>query len=85
MLVRVLRSPKKADTYLYMPLTAVVSDLPEPLQPLFSPEILVTKLNITPERNLASISGVKLLEHLETEGYYLQIPPPVESLLKRID
>lgn len=85
MLVRVLRSPKKADTYLYLPLTATVDELPEPLQPLFSPEIVVTKLNISAERNLASITGVKLLEHLDTDGYYLQIPPPVESLLKRIN
>lgn len=85
MLVRVLRSPKKAETYLYLPLTAALSELPESLQRLFTPEQEVTKLNITAERNLARISGVKLLEHLATEGYYLQVPPPVESLLKRPD
>lgn len=82
MLVRVLRSPKKADTYLYLPLKAEIDELPEVLQGLFKPEQLVTKLSITPERQLARISGVKLLEHLNTEGYYLQVPPPVVSLLK---
>ncbi|RUO37221.1 hypothetical protein CWE13_04450 [Aliidiomarina shirensis] len=82
MLVRILRSPKKADTYLYLPLKADIAELPEVLQKLFTPEQLVTKLSITPERQLARISGVKLLEHLNTEGYYLQVPPPVVSLLK---
>ncbi|EGN74407.1 hypothetical protein A28LD_2205 [Idiomarina sp. A28L] len=82
MLVRILRSPKKADTYLYLPLKAEIDELPEVLQGLFTPEQLVTKLSITPERQLARISGVKLLEHLNTEGYYLQVPPPVVSLLR---
>ncbi|RUO19317.1 hypothetical protein CWE08_10100 [Aliidiomarina iranensis] len=83
MLVRILRSPKKADTYLFIPLETEITELPEPLQGLFMPEQLVTKLSITPEKQLARISGVKLLEHLQTEGYYLQVPPPVVSMLKQ--
>ncbi|RUO35333.1 YcgL domain-containing protein [Aliidiomarina sanyensis] len=81
MLCRVLKSKKKADTYLYLPLTTPLSDLPAPLQTLFSPEQEALRLNVTAERQFARLSGVKLLAALENEGYYLQVPPPPENLL----
>lgn len=81
MLCRVLRSPRKADTYLFIPATTLVAELPETLQTLFTPEQEVTRLVVTPERKFARIDGVKLLEHLNTEGYYLQIPPPPVNML----
>jgi len=81
MFCRILKSPRKADTYLYLPLEAHVGDLPLELQQLFIPEIEVTRMAINPRRQFARISGVKLLEHLEEPGYYLQLPLPVENLL----
>lgn len=81
MFCRILKSPRKADTYLYLPIDAELGDLPLPLQQLFIPELEVTRMAISPNRQFARISGVKLLEHLEDPGYYLQMPLPVENLL----
>ncbi|WP_194755317.1 YcgL domain-containing protein [Aliidiomarina indica] len=85
MLCRILRSPRKADTYLFIPADALVSELPDTLQTLFTPEHEVTRLLVTPERKFARLDGVKLLEHLSTEGYYLQIPPPPVNMLATLN
>ncbi|MGX5913610.1 YcgL domain-containing protein [Aliidiomarina sp. Khilg15.8] len=74
MLCTVIKSHKKADTYLYLPQDAPFDELPEPLQQLFTPHTEVTVLNITPTRKLARFRGDELLTHLNTDGYYLQIP-----------
>lgn len=84
MLCRVLKSRKKADTYLYLPLNTALSELPEALQQLFAPEQEALRLKVTPERSFARFTGKALLAALEHEGYYLQVPPPPSSLLDEL-
>lgn len=81
MLVLVLRSPKKMDTYLYVPKDKPFTDLPEQLQQLFSPQSIAMTLFVKPEKQLARLSGDELLEHLQTTGYYLQLPPRHDEFL----
>jgi uncharacterized protein YcgL (UPF0745 family) len=38
-------------------------------------------LNLTGREKLASADISKVRQALEEQGYYLQVPPPVESLL----
>ncbi|RUO41316.1 hypothetical protein CWE22_03820 [Pseudidiomarina aestuarii] len=83
MLCTVFRSAKRADTYLYLPHSADFSDLPEPLRQHFGQPIQVMTFALTDQRKLAQISVAALREHLTDPGYYLQIPPPVTSLLQQ--
>lgn len=83
MLCAVFRSPKRADTYLYMAHPADFSILPEALATSFGRPIPVMTFALTPERKLAQLSVAELQEHLDDPGFYLQIPPPPENLLKK--
>ncbi|MFC0444572.1 YcgL domain-containing protein [Pseudidiomarina halophila] len=83
MLCAVYRSPKRVDTYLYMVHPADFSVLPEPLAKSFGQPQHVMTLALTDERKLARLSVAELKEHLQDPGYYLQIPPPPENLLKK--
>lgn len=83
MLCAIYRSSRRADTYLYLPHPADFSKLPEPLRQHFGQPIEVMVFALKPERQLAQLSVAELRRHLEHPGYYLQIPPPVENLLKQ--
>lgn len=77
----VLRSPKKADTYLYLPKDADFKTLPDVLQALFTPQQVAMNLLVKPERTYARLTGAELLEHFNDPGYYLQLPPAHDSSL----
>ncbi|MCO4320179.1 YcgL domain-containing protein [Aliidiomarina quisquiliarum] len=77
----VLRSPKKADTYLYLPKDADFDALPEALQTLFTPQHIAMNLLVKPERKYARLTGAELLAHFNEPGYFLQLPPAHDSLL----
>lgn len=81
MFCTVLKSHRKADTYLYIPKDTSLDELPENLVQLFTPHTEVTTLHIKPERRLARLSGAQLIQHLEDEGFYLQLPPTQADLL----
>lgn len=81
MLCAIYRSPRRADTYLYMPHPADFTKIPEPLQKSFGQPIHVMTMALTPERQLARLTVEELTEHLNEAGFYLQIPPKQESLL----
>ncbi len=83
MLCAVYRSPKRADTYLYMAHPADFSVLPETLAKSFGKPQHVMTIALTEQRTLARLSVSELKEHLKDPGFYLQIPPPPENLLKK--
>jgi len=74
-LVEVYRSPKKADTYLYVERGVDFESLPEPLQRVFGAPEHVLSLKLTPERRLARYTGAEVLEGIVSQGYFLQLPP----------
>lgn len=81
----VYRSSKKQETYLFLPVGGVYQDLPEDLRAMFGDPALVMKLDIDADTRLAQAEAPRVIEALETEGYFLQLPPdtPVEELLNR--
>ncbi|MBA3988208.1 YcgL domain-containing protein [Aliidiomarina maris] len=81
MFCTVLKSHRKADTYLYIPKDAILDDLPANLVELFTPHTVVTTLHLKPERKLARLRAPELIKHLETDGFYLQLPPTQADLL----
>ncbi|MDX1524842.1 MULTISPECIES: YcgL domain-containing protein [Idiomarinaceae] len=84
MLCAIYRSPRRADTYLYMPHPADFTKLPEPLQQSFGQPIHVMTLALTESRSLARLSVAELKQHLTEPGFYLQLPEPQENLLKTL-
>ncbi len=75
MLCVILKSSKKADTYLYLPKDADFDTLPETLQKLFTPQQTVMTLFVKPDKKLARFTGAELLQYFEDPGYYVQLPP----------
>jgi uncharacterized protein YcgL (UPF0745 family) len=70
----VYRSRRKRDAYLYLAAEAEFSRLPAALMKVFGPPELALQFELTPDRKLASADAKQVLEKLQTQGYYLQMP-----------
>lgn len=82
MLCTVYRSPKKALTYLFINKRDDFSDVPTALMATFGSPTLVTVLNLANKDKLAMADIDKVRTNLKDKGFYLQLPPPQEDLLK---
>lgn len=82
MLCAVYKSSKKQDTYLYVPGRDDFSKVPEELLKTFGSPIFLMIMPLKKDRELASVDINKLRSELNTKGFYLQLPPPTENLLK---
>ncbi|WP_206483932.1 YcgL domain-containing protein [Thalassotalea sp. G2M2-11] len=82
MLCAVYRSPKKAQTYLFIKKRDDFSEVPEALMAMFGTPSLVTIINLANKDKLALADINKVKENLNEQGFYLQLPPPQEDLLK---
>jgi uncharacterized protein len=80
----VYKSPRRAETYLYVRSRDQFSDVPPPLlaqlgRPQF---VLVCNLDKRSSLGVADLATVK--QALAEQGYYLQLPPPPENLLEQL-
>ncbi len=85
----IYRASKRDEMYLYIP--ARISDnevelqedpeydplanISDSLKRAFGRPTFVMRLELTPERKLARVPVLSVIESLETQGYYLQLPP----------
>lgn len=83
MLCVVYKSTKKEHTYLYVKTRDDFSAVPEPLMLTFGTPTLVTLINLATKEKLAFADLSKVKLNLNEQGYYLQLPPPKEDLLKQ--
>ena len=81
MLCAVYKSPKKADTYLYIEKREDFSPVPKALMETFGKPQFVMLVPLL-KRQLANVDSAKVMEEIRQQGFYLQIPPPEENLLK---
>jgi uncharacterized protein YcgL (UPF0745 family) len=79
----IYRSSKRDQTYLYIEKRDDFSRVPEALMKSFGQPQFSMAINLAGRQKLASADIVKVREALAEQGYYLQLPPPVESLLKQ--
>ncbi len=77
----IYRSTKRDQTYLYVEKKDDFSRVPEELMKGFGTPVLAMMLPLDGSKKLAQTSLDKVKNALEQDGYYLQIPPPPESLL----
>lgn len=75
MLVQVYRSPRKQEMYLYTAKTDGLERVPEVLLKQFGEPEPIMLLNLDGSRKLARADAEQVVEKIEGEGFYLQMPP----------
>ena len=78
----IYRSPKRDQTYLYVEKKDDFSRVPAELLQGFGKPQLAMVLPLDGSKRLANADQAKVNTALLEQGYYLQVPPPMESLLK---
>lgn len=82
MLTAIYKSTKRPDTYLYLARRDDFSAVPAALIQMFGTAELVTVLDLARREQLAGADIHKVLADINDRGFYLQLPPPQEDLLK---
>ena len=72
---QVFRSPKEEGMYLYVKKDEGLTRVPKELLALFGTPQPAMVLLLTPDKKLARVSVEKVVESLEQQGFYLQLPP----------
>ena len=70
----VYRSTRRPDAYLLTDRGDRFDHIPRRLQEHLGRLEFAFEFTLTPERRLARADGRTVLEHIEREGYYLQLP-----------
>lgn len=83
MLCAIYKSAKKAQMYLFIKTRDDFSSVPEALMTTFGTPTLVTLTNLATKEKLAFADLNKVKTSLNEQGFYLQLPPPQEDLLKQ--
>jgi uncharacterized protein len=81
MLCAVYKSVNKDSTYLYVKQRDDFSAVPPALLKTFGTPVLVSVINLAKRQHLALADIDKVRQQLTQQGFYLQIPPPIENLL----
>ena len=68
--------------YLYVDLAEDLVRVPEALLEKFGPPKPALTLKLTRERRLAKADAAEVLEALDRQGFYLQLPPADERVLR---
>jgi uncharacterized protein YcgL (UPF0745 family) len=82
MLCAIYKSARKAQTYLFVNKRDDFSSVPDGLMKTFGTPNLVTLINLDTKEKLAMADLEKVKSNLIEKGFYLQLPPPQEDLLK---
>ena len=82
MFCAIYRSPLRDQTYLYIEKKDDFSRVPAELLKGFGKPVLAMVISLEKREKLGSADIVKVRQELQDKGYYLQVPPPIENLLK---
>lgn len=77
----IYRSSRKEGMYLYVDKKEGLARVPEALLTQFGAPQHAMTLLIDEQRKLARADAAKVLEGIETQGFYLQLPPEQENLM----
>ncbi len=83
MLCQVYRSPRRAEMYLYVAKAQGLEQVPAALLNMFGEPEPVLMVNLDGKRELARVDAAEVAAKIDAEGYYLQMPPGPEDLLRR--
>ena len=82
MLCAIYKSARKAQTYIFVKTRDDFSSVPDGLMKTYGTPQLVTLVNLATKNKLAMADLEKVKANLDEAGFYLQLPPPQEDLLK---
>ena len=85
MLTAVYKSTKKTDTFLYVEKRDDFTKVPSALLEMFGRPQYVMMFDLTKRTSLGTADITLVKNKLSEEGFYLQIPPPVENLLEQAE
>lgn len=78
----IYKGSKKVNSYLFVMQEDDFSSVPQSLLDMLGVLEFVMLLELDESRRLAQANPVQVMQQLEAEGYFLQIPPRIESLLQ---
>ena len=78
--IKVFKSLKKLDTYLYVDKLQNFEELPSGLRDSFGQYELVLEMGLSPARKLARADANQVLSDIALKGFYLQLPPTIDEL-----
>ena len=78
--IKVFKSLKKPDTYLYVGKSRKFEDLPSELRDSFGQHELVLEMELSPAKKLARADATKALSAIASRGFYLPLPPTIDEL-----
>ncbi|MAD43944.1 MAG: hypothetical protein CMI02_01900 [Oceanospirillaceae bacterium] len=81
LLCDVYKSRKKDEAYLYVSRKDGLDKVPEELFELFGKPELAMTLILTADKKLARTDGEKVLQSIDENGFYLQMPPARETYM----
>ena len=79
MLAHVYKSPKRADTYVYLAARDDFGRIPEPLRTQLGRLQFVLEVDLAPGRKLATEDPAVVRGNLALRGFHLQFPPSAEG------
>ena len=71
----IYKSTKKEFTYVYICKKDKFDDIPELLRNTLGELEFIMLLELFPEKKLAQANAAEVIDKLNTEGFYLQLPP----------
>lgn len=80
MLCAIYKSLRKEGMYLYVAKRDQFDTVPSELMLVFGKPQFVMLFNLIGEKDLVRADKQEVLAKIESEGFYLQLPPPPENL-----
>lgn len=83
----VYKSLKKDETYVFIQTTTQLSDLPDELIKVLGQAEMIMTLQLTPEKKMARGTAAVVMESINKQGFYLQMPenPQLINLLPTVN
>jgi uncharacterized protein YcgL (UPF0745 family) len=82
-LIQIYRSPRKQEMYLYVDKANDLADVPEDLLLRFGEPEPVMGMMLDAGRKLARVDAAEVLAKIESQGFFLQMPPTMAELLAK--
>ncbi len=77
--VRVYRSSRRQEMYLYVDLVEDMDRVPDALMKQFGRPVEVMELELHAGKKLARAEAAIVLERIDADGFFLQMPPSPET------
>ncbi|MGC3874278.1 YcgL domain-containing protein [Halomonas sp. GXIMD04776] len=81
LLCEVFKSSRKDDMYLYVDKAKGLAQVPEALLERFGKPVSAMTLLLTQDKKLARADASRVMEAIDEQGFYLQLPPAKEAYL----